>query len=167
MAAKAKWKLKEGKTWRQKLEADHPSHGKIVQVPPRMQKRLGTGTMVIPRPLDVDAMMRKARKGKLITQSQIRAGVAELADADCACPLVTGIFVRIAAEAAEEDRRAGKKRITPYWRTIKDDGKLNPKLPGGVRAQAAKLREEGFTIIAPRGKQPPTVENFEDQLTKL
>jgi len=167
MAAKAKWKLKKGKTWRQKLEEQHPSHGKIVQVPLRMRKRLGMGTMVIPRPLDVDAMMRKARKGRVITQSQIRAGVAEMSLADHACPLTTGIFIRIAAEAAEEDRRAGKKRITPYWRTIRDDGKLNPKLPGGVRAQAAKLREEGFSIKASRGKQPPAVVDFEDRLVTV
>ena len=26
----AGWKLAKGKSWRQKLEADHPSHGKIV-----------------------------------------------------------------------------------------------------------------------------------------
>ncbi len=62
--AKTEWKLRAGSTWRQKLEREHPSHGKIVPIPPRMQKRFGTGTMVIPRPLDVDAVMRKARQGK-------------------------------------------------------------------------------------------------------
>ena len=66
-------------------------------------------------------------------------------------------LLTVVAEAAEEDRQAGKKRITPYWRTIKDDGKLNEKFPGGVRAQAAKLRQEGFTIQPGKGKQPPKV----------
>jgi hypothetical protein len=80
--------------------------------------------------------------------------------------LTTGIFVRVAAEAAEEDRQAGKIRITPYWRTIKDDGKLNEKFPGGARAQAAKLRQEGFTIQAGKGKQPPKVKEFEKYLVK-
>ena len=69
------WKLKAGATWRQKLEQEHPNHGKIVPIPPRMQKRFGTGTMVIPRPLDVDAVMRKARKGKLKLDS---VGVAHV-----------------------------------------------------------------------------------------
>jgi hypothetical protein len=161
------WQLKEGKTWRNKLEDQHPSHGKIVSIPARMQKKLGRGKMVIPKPLDVDAMMRKPRKGRLITQAQIRTGVAEISGADHACPLTTGIFIRIAAEAAEEDRRAGKKRITPYWRTIRDDGKLNEKFPGGVRAQAAKLREEGFSLKTSRGKQPPAVVDFEESLVKL
>ncbi len=165
--SEVKWKLAKGKTWRQKLEQEHPSHGKVVAVPPRMQKRFGKGTMVIPRPTDVDALMRKARKGKLITQSQIRDNVARQAKADSACPMTTGIFLRIAAEAAEEDLRGGKKRITPYWRTIRDDGKLNDRFPGGAKAQAAKLRGEGFTIRPGKGKQPPRVKDFEKYLIRL
>jgi hypothetical protein len=149
------------------LEQEHPNHGKIVAIPPRMQKRFGIGTMVIPRPLDVDAVMRKARKGKLITQSQVRDALAKLSGADSACPLTTGMFIRIVAEAAEEDRRAGKQRITPYWRTVKDNGNLNEKFPGGARAQAARLRSEGFTIKPARGKRPPRLEDFEKYLTKL
>ena len=164
--AKVKWKLAKGKTWRGKLEEEHPNHGKVVAIPPRMQKRFGKGTMLIPRPRDVDAAMRQAKKGTLITQSQIRDQLARASSADHSCPLTTGIFVRVVAEAAEEDREAGKKRITPYWRTIKDDGKLNEKFPGGVRAQAAKLRQEGFTIQAGKGKQPPSVKDFETYLVK-
>ena len=158
--AKTGWKLPKGSTWRQKLEQEHPNHGKIVPVPPRMQKRFGAGTMVIPRPLDLDAVMRKVRKGKLITTSQIRDEVARQSSADSACPMTTGIFIRIVAEAAEEDRRAGKKRITPYWRTIKDNGDLNEKLPGQAKAQAAKLRAEGFTIEPGKGKRPPKAECY-------
>jgi hypothetical protein len=71
--------------------------------------------------------------------------------------MTAGLFVRIAAEAAEEDARAGKTPITPYWRMVKDDGSLNPKLPGGVASQARKLRAEGHTIITGKGKQPPLV----------
>ncbi|MGD2108297.1 MAG: hypothetical protein PVI86_02785 [Phycisphaerae bacterium] len=165
--AAPKWKLAKGKTWRQKLEQEHPNHGKTVPIPPRMQKRFGRGTMLIPRPLDVDAVMRKPGRGRLITQSQIRDLLAKASEADSACPLTTGMFARIAAEAAEEDLKAGKKRITPYWRTIKDNGALNDKFPGGTRAQAAKLRQEGLTISAGRGKTPPKVKDFEKHLVKL
>jgi hypothetical protein len=160
-----KWKLAKGKTWRQKLEVEHPNHGKIVAVPPRMQKRFGRGTMLIPRPLDVDAIMRKVRKGRLITQSQIRQQLAEGSRADHACPLTTGIFIRIVAEAAEEDLRAGKKRVTPYWRTIRDNGGLNENFPGGVRAHAARLREEGFTVRRVGTRQ--RVEDFERHLVPV
>lgn len=84
-----------------------------------------------------------------------------------ACPLCTGIFVRIAAEAAEEDRRAGRKRITPYWRVIRDDGSLNEKCPGGPAAQAVKLRMEGHQLEAGRGKKLPKVSDFQNRLAKL
>lgn len=161
------WKLAKGKTWSQKLEQEHPNHGKIVAVPPRMQKRFGTGTMLIPRPLDVDAAMRKPKRGKLVTQSDIGNKLATDSGADSACPMTTGIFVRMVAEAAEEERRAGKERITPYWRTIKDDGKLNQKFPGGANAQAAELRQEGFTIQAGKGKQPPKVVDYRMYLVGL
>ena len=160
-----KWRLRAGATWRGKLEAQHPNHGKLVPVPPRWQKRFGRGSMVIPRPLDVDAAMRKPRKGRLITQSQVRELVAEVNAANCACPMTTGIFMKIVAEAAEEDARSGKKRITPYWRTVRDDGTLNDKFPGGTRAQAKRLRQEGFAIEAGRGK--PRVRDFERFLVKL
>ena len=62
------------------------------------------------------------------------------------CPLMTGIFLRIVAEAAEEDRLLGKCDITPYWRIVGEDGKLNAKFPGGVERQAEHLREEGHAV---------------------
>ncbi|HSE38522.1 MAG TPA: hypothetical protein VLG74_14555, partial [Blastocatellia bacterium] len=117
-------------SWREKLE--RTDHSKIVEIPPSMSKRMGTGTMLIPKPLDVDALIRKAGKGRLVTVSQIRSRLARDNNVDTACPLTTGIFVRIAAEAAEEDLRNGRKQITPYWRVIRDDGSLNEKFPGGV-----------------------------------
>ena len=160
------WKLKEGKTWRGKLEEKHPNHGKVVPVPPGMQRRHGTGMMLIPKPLDVEAVMRKVGKRRLATPSRIRDALARAANADCACPFTTGVFVRIVAEAAEEDRLAGKKRITPYWRIVRENGGLNEKFPGGLSAHAAKLRQEGFTIEPGKGKQPPKVKDFEKYLTK-
>lgn len=83
-----------------------------------MQARFGKGRMVIPKPLDVDALIRRVPKGKLVTMLQLRQELARRSKVDVACPLCTGIFVRIAAEAAEEERRAGKKTVTPYWRVI-------------------------------------------------
>ena len=108
----------------------------------------GRGKMLIPRPIDVDALMREVEKGKLATVDQIRARLAKDCLADFTCPLTTGIFLRISAEAAEEDLRRGEKQITPYWRVIKADGSLNEKFPGGIAAHAAYLKQEGHTITA-------------------
>jgi alkylated DNA nucleotide flippase Atl1 len=112
----------------------------------------------------VDERIRKVRKGKLITTGQIRKDIAKQFKADSACPMTVGIFLRISSETAEEDRQKGKKRITPYWRVVKDDGSLNPKFPGGVKAQAEKLRIEGHKITSGRSKTKLKVQDFEKAL---
>lgn len=140
---------------------------KIVDIPSKMVKRFGTGKMLIPKPLDVDALIRKVKRGKLVTQGQIRERLAKDFGVNVTCPITTGIFVRIAAEAAEEDLRDGKKLVTPYWRVIKKGGSLNPKFPGGIKAQAARLKEEGHIILASKGKKPPQVKDFEKHLQTI
>ena len=155
------------KTWRQKLEEKHPEHGKIVDVPPKMQNRYLVGKMLIPKPLDIDALIHRVPKGKLATVVEIRDKLARNAKANCCCPLTTGIFLRIVAEVAEEDLRNGKKDVTPYWRVVRADGSLNGRFPGGVRAQAARLKEEGHLIELKSGGKPPRVINFEQSLQTL
>jgi alkylated DNA nucleotide flippase Atl1 len=93
-----------------------------------------------------DALIRKVPRGKLVTQAELREKLARAAGADVACPITTGIFVRIVAEAAAEDMRAGKARVTPYWRVVRDDGRLLEKLPGGPLGQAERLEAEGHRI---------------------
>ena len=78
---------------------------------------------------------------------------------------MTGIFTLIAARAAGEDEADGKKRVTPYWRTLKAQGEVNPKYPGGVDAQRTRLEAEGHTVVA-RGKRL-FVQNYEDKLARL
>ena len=151
------------KTARQKLGAVHASHGVVFSIPKEMRRMLGpdAATMVVPRPLDVDAAMRSVRRGTLLTMTRLRAKLAAAAGADVACPLTTGIFARLAAEAAEEDRAAGKSRITPWWRTVKDGGTLNDRFPGGVKGQAAKLRAEAFRIERGRSATSLRVGDFD------
>lgn len=127
----------------------------------------GRGKMLVPKPLDVDALIRRVRKGKLVTVTQIMKRLAKDFHADLTCPMTTGIFIRIAAEAAEEDLSKGKKQITPYWRVLKVNGSLNEKFPGGTKAQAARLKKEGHKILPGKGKNPPKVMDFEKSLQKL
>jgi hypothetical protein len=149
-------------SWRAKLEK--PQEPKLVKVPPKMSRFSGA-TMLIATPLLVDELVRKVGDGQLVTVSELRRRLAEDFSADVTCPLTTGIFLRIAAEAAEEDRANGRKRITPYWRVVKDDGSLNPKFPGGIEGQARYLKAEGFKLN--RKKKTPRVENFEPRLVHL
>ena len=157
--------VKTRKSWRAKLEKEQEP--RVVDVPPKMAKRFGTGKMLIATPLLVDALIRKVEKGKLVTVRQLRERLAKDFKVDSTCPLTTGIFVRIAAETAEEDLRMGRQEITPYWRVIRDDGSPNEKFPGGVAAQASYLRQEGHTIEPAKGKKPPRVKDFEKALQEL
>lgn len=81
-----------------------------------------------------------------------------------ACPLTTGIFLRIAADAAEEDMASGKKDISPYWRVIKDDGSLNPKFPGGIKNQYKHLLEEDFEFTTGESKNVIKVKDYDEML---
>ena len=155
--------MKSRTTWREKLEK--PQEPRVVKVPPKMS-RFGQGMMLIPTPKLVDNLIRGIPKGKLVTVSELRRRLAADFAVDMTCPLTTGIFVRIAAEAAEEDRMNGRKRITGYWRVVKEDGTLNPKFPGGVNQQSYYLRREGLAIVR-NGKKPPKVKEFERKLITL
>jgi len=158
-----KTKFTSRKSWRAKLEK--PQEPKVVPVPPKMA-RFGEGSMLIPTPKLVDELIRRIPKGKLATVSELRRKLASDFSADVTCPLTTGIFVRIAAEAAEEDREQGRKRITPYWRVVRDDGTFNPKLPGGPAQQTLNLRDEGFEVST-AGKKNPRVVDFVNRLIKF
>jgi len=128
-------------------------------------QRYGAGKMLIPTPMMVDEVIRSVRRGKLITTGAIRKILAEKMGADVTCPMCTGIFVRISAETAEEDRAAGKARVTPYWRVVTDKGELNEKFPGGAAGAAKKLREEGHRVVAKEKKV--VVVGFEEMQQKL
>jgi alkylated DNA nucleotide flippase Atl1 len=153
------------KSWREKL-ADDKDLPKVVKITPDMSQRWGTGTVVIPAPREVNEIMRSVPKGKLITINIIRERLAKKHGASIGCPITTGIFAGIAARAAAEDAAEGKKDITPYWRTLKVGGVLNEKYPGGVDAQAKRLREEGHTIEPDRSGKPKRVKDFEKVLVE-
>ena len=147
--------MRTRKTWREKMH--NPNLPKVVAMLPNMRKRFGSGTMLVPSPREVDAFIRTVPKGSITTSTRIREFLAAKYAVDSTCPLTTGIFIRIAAEAAEEDATSGKKTITPYWRVVKDDGSLNPKFPGGTARQAERLRAEGHRILPGQGKRPPRI----------
>ena len=157
-----KTKFTSRTSWRAKLEKSQEP--RLVEVPPKMS-RFGSGMMLIPTPRLVNELIRKIPRGKLATVNELRRKLASDFKADVTCPLTTGIFVRIAAEAAEEDREQGRKRITPYWRVVKDDDTFNPKLPGGVGRQTRTLRAEGFEVST--GGKTPRLRNFEQRLIKF
>ncbi len=149
------------KSWREKL-ADSRDLPKVVEIDEKMSRRWGTGTVVIPAPMEVDEIMRSVPAGQLITINEIREILAQRHGATIGCPMTTGIFAWVAANAAGEDEEDGADEITPYWRTLKSKGELNPKYPGGIESQKERLESEGHTVIQ-KGKRF-VVEGFEKSL---
>ena len=156
---------KTKKSWREKL-ADDKGLPKVGEATGKYGKRFGEGTFVIPAPREVDALMKQVPKGRVVTINELRATLAKKHRTDFACPITTGIFSWIAAHAAAVDEAGGKKRVTPFWRTLKMGGEVNPKYPGGVELITKRLRAEGHKIVS-KGKRT-LVADFEKKLfTKL
>lgn len=139
-------KSKQHKSWREKL-AQEKGLPRVEKILENMSKKWGGGTVAIPSPREVDEIMKKVPEGKVITINEIRSIIAKRHDATIGCPITTGIFAWIAANAAEEEAKEGKSDITPYWRTLKADGSINEKYPGGIEAQKRLLEKEGHIIV--------------------
>lgn len=127
-------------------------------------KKYGGNRMYFAPPIDYDRVMKLIPFGKLITVGEIREYFAKENMADFTEPITAGIFISIAAWASFQR----KEDITPYWRTLKTNGELNAKYPGGIEEQKRLLEEEGHTIIQ-KGKKNIKyyVESYEKKLFLL
>lgn len=155
--------MKPRKTWREKL-ADDKGLPKTALIEGKMTRRWGEGSMVVPAPREVDALMKRVPKGRLVTINELRAALARKHKVDITCPITTGIFAWIAAHAAVEDEAEGCKRVTPFWRTLKAGGELNAKYPGGIEGVTARLEAEGHKVVC-RGKRA-FIQDFEKSLVR-
>ena len=106
-------------------------------------KKYGGNRMYFAPPIDYDTVMKMIPYGKVITVGKIREYFTLKSGADFTEPITASVFVSIAAWASYQ--RADDK--TPYWRTLKANGELNQKYPGGLITQKEKLEAEGHTII--------------------
>lgn len=110
--------------------------------------KYGGNRMYFAPPLDYDRVMRQVPFGRLLTVGAIRDYFASEHDADFTEPVTAGIFVSIAAWASVQ---RGTDE-TPWWRTLKAGGELNPRYPGGIEAQKTLLEAEGHVILR-RGRK--------------
>ena len=124
--------------------------------------------VVIVNPSEVIPLMAGVPKGKVVTIIEICKHIALMHQVKGCCSLVTGIYTMTIANAVEECRANGSHpelEGIPYWRTLKSEGFLNEKYPGGQEAHKAYLETEGFTVI-PRGSKYQ-LKNWQDHLVKL
>lgn len=150
--------MKTKSKWRDKLLK--PEKPEIKKAPPEWIERFHGEKMLIATPILVKKMIEAIPPGKLATPGIIAEALARKFDADFTCPLTTGIFIRIVAEAAEEAKSEGALDITPYWRVINKDGSLNEKFPGGSLKQSEYLAREGHSMINRKRSRKLFVEDF-------
>lgn len=101
------------------------------------------GRMLIASPQAVADVVAAIPKGHVITFPMLRAALARQFGADYTCPITTGIFLRVAAEAALEEQRAD---ALPVWRVVREDGACLDKFIGGPDQQAERLRADGVEV---------------------
>ncbi|SFP55920.1 Alkylated DNA nucleotide flippase Atl1, participates in nucleotide excision repair, Ada-like DNA-binding domain [Variovorax sp. 770b2] len=148
------------KSWRDRL-ASYPHLPNVKEIPAPMRKRHGEGTIATPSPREVQEAMRGVPEGRLATVLGIGEDIAVRHRATIGCTVTTAIFAHMVAHATEESLPVEDR--TPYWRTLKIGGELNPKYPGGIEAQMARLEAEGHTVVQ-RGKRY-FVEDFAKKLS--
>ncbi|MBN2016187.1 MGMT family protein [Candidatus Dojkabacteria bacterium] len=147
------------KSWAQKAEEAN-SKGCI-------RKRTPKGMMYISTPKEIEKIIRRIPKGKLMTTKQIADKLSKKYKVDFTCPLTTGIFTSIVANVAEEQMEMGKgkKDVAPYWRVVKPPkGFLYDKYLGNIFPQDKYLKEEGFKIVPSGTKKGPVVKDYEKYL---
>ena len=135
-------KKTQKKSWTQKL--DPKTEAKVVQLDREYAGVPAGGDLLVPTPRIVEAYVRKIPKGVSVTPQTLRKDLASEYKAAGTCPLTTGIFLRIIAEAAYEQYQEGKslKEIAPFWRVIDMKSPTAKKLSFGTEFLAQQRAKE-------------------------
>jgi hypothetical protein len=132
------------KSWQEKLHVDKKAEVKknefdFADIP-------AGSKMLIATPLIVDEYIRQIPKGHFTDIKQIRKDLAAEYKAEYTCPVTTGIFIRIVAEAAFEEYDKGKpiSKITPFWRALSSKSPSAKKLSFGIKFLLDQQKKEGI-----------------------
>lgn len=132
------------KSWLEKLNIDRKP---VIEKADKDFAGIKAGQMMlIPTPKLVDAYIRQIPEGSQVDLATIRKDLAAEYHAEVTCPLTTGIFLRIAAEAAYEQYQEGTPlhQITPFWRVINEKSPAAKKLTFGTTLLKEQRKKEGL-----------------------
>jgi hypothetical protein len=134
------------KTWLDKL--NEKKEPKVKHIDFDFADIPANSNMFIATPQIIDNYIKQIPIGKKITVQTMRKDLAIENRADYTCPVTTGIFLRIVAEANFEKYQQAHslKGITPFWRVIDPNSALSKKLSFGQdfiikQRQAEKIHE--------------------------
>jgi hypothetical protein len=119
------------KSWQQKLQPNIQPKRLVLEKP--FAGIPQGATLFVATPMLVKQFIDTIPYGRSIEPTEMRKRFACAYESDAMCPVSTGIFLRIAAEAAWEEIQQGKKvnQVTPFWRIIDVHSPLAKKLTCG------------------------------------
>lgn len=119
------------KTWTEKLH--DPKLPQVKRTDVDFADIPANSQMLIATPQIIENYVQQIPKGKTVTVQTMRKDLALEHRAEYTCPVTTGIFLRIVAEANyEKYQQSGSlKNITPFWRIIEPGSPLAKKLSFG------------------------------------
>lgn len=138
--------MARAKTWKEKLQIDRKPE--VVKIAKTYAGIPAGSRVLVSTPKEVDRFIRKIPEGTFVSPEELRKKLAARHGADAACPLATGIFLRIAAEAAWEQMQTDDNDVTPFWRVVPRGSSLARKLACGEKFVRKMQNREG--IAAPR-----------------
>ena len=102
--------------------------------------------MLVATPEIFEDYLRTIQKGESRNLKQIRKDLAKKFKAQHTCPVTTGIFLRIVAEANYQRMSQGlsPEKIAPFWRAIEPGSPLARKLSFGEELIAELRKAEGL-----------------------
>jgi hypothetical protein len=134
------------KSWQEKMNVNF--NAKVETTTKRFADIPEGSRMFIATPHIVDAYVKEIPKGHFTEIKQIRKDLAAANKAEYTCPVTTGIFLRIIAEAAYEEYEKGKpiSKLTPFWRALNPKSPSAKKLSFGIDFLLAQQKKEKILI---------------------
>lgn len=102
--------------------------------------------MLIPSPGLVKEMVGGLDSGETMDSAELRRRMADRFEAKFACPMTTGIMLRIVSEAAWDEHLSGAplEAIAPFWRAVDPKSPLAKKLACGQEWLVEMRAKEGI-----------------------
>ena len=115
---------------------------KIVDIPVKMEKFYGKGKMLHPSIEEIEELVKKIPKGKVITIDALAKKLTLDFGTDVTCPMRIGNAIKKISERYSNDNIDYN---LPFWRVIRTD-KLVVKSKD-FEFWASKIEDEGFKLL--------------------
>jgi hypothetical protein len=134
------------KTWQEKL--DNGRKPKVVRLEKDFAGVPAGSDILVSTPREVDQFVRRIPAGRFVDPRELRQKMAAKYSAAAACPVSTGILLRIVGEAAWEEIQKGKdaSEVTPFWRVVAPGSSLEQRLSCGPSFVRKMQQREGIAV---------------------